>query len=71
MPPLDNRKMQIRVIGDVELDGKTFRPSDLNAQATDPTCDRWYIFYDTDDYACTAELSELEQRKKEGLISYE
>ena len=45
-----NRKMQIQVIGDVELDGKTFRPSDLNAQATDPTCDRWYIFYDTDDY---------------------
>ncbi len=66
-----NDKKRIRVIGDVKLGGETFRPSDLNAQATDNIRDRCFIFYDHGGYACTAKWSELEQKKKEGLISYE
>ena len=72
MKPLNNPNMEIQINRRVELDGRTFCPSDnLTAQATNPTCDRWQISYATGNAVCTADRSELEQRKKEGLISYE
>ncbi len=67
-----NPNMEIQINHRVKLDGRTFYPSDnLTAQAADPAQQRWLISYAAGNAVCTADLSELEQRKKEGFISYE
>ncbi len=72
MPMLLNPRMDIQVIHDVTLGGKTFRPRDNpRAQAIDSDCHSWDISYPTDDDGCTVEWNELEQKKKDGLISFE
>ncbi len=70
--PLENARLQIAVIRDVVLGGKTFHPSDnLEAQATDSSRNDWYISYAIGNAVCTVKWSELEQSKKDGLISYD
>ena len=70
--PFENTKLEIVVISDVELGGKTFQPSDnLVAQATDSSRSSWHIGHALGNSICTVGWDELEQSKDRGLISYD
>ena len=70
--PLENAYMEIVVLGDVVLDGQRFRPAEnLTAQATDMSLRKWHISRALGHSVCVVDWRQLEQRKKEGLISFE
>ena len=67
-----NEYMEIVVRRDVVLNGERFRRAEnLTAQATDRNHSTWHICRALGSSVCVVDRSELEQRKEEGLISYE
>jgi len=70
--PLKNAYMEIVVHRDVVLGEKKYHPSDsLTAQATDNSHSTWHICCALGSSDCVVDRSELEQRMKDGLISFE